>query len=490
MHPKAVYLSRMGSLWRHLLGVGLVAMLLGNPPAQAQAAVIAARPQLSDLVERVWPSVVTIRTRERGASLAQAGAEPGGPADPNLEEFFRRFGIPLPQGRAAPPGEVEPPAQLGIASGFVLSADGYLITNSHVVDGADELTVTLTDQREFIARVVGVDRRTDVAVLKIDAQALTAVKIGDSRRLRVGDWVIAIGSPFGLANSVTAGIVSAKERDTGDFLPLIQTDVAINPGNSGGPLINLDGEVVGINSQIYSRSGGFMGISFAIPIDEAIRVADQLRTSGRVVRGRIGVRITNIDREVALAIGLTHSTGALVQAVEAGGPADRGGVQSGDIITQVDARPVTRSGDLQRLVGAMAPGRDARLEIYRSGRFIELQVAIAEFATDASAESSRRGPQMSVPTPSLALGLQISDLNAEELAQNRLSSGVKVDSSAGMAARAGIREGDILIALANVPLTNARQFDELVAQLDHARPTSVLVRRGSVANFLVVQPWQ
>jgi serine protease Do len=306
----------------------------------------------------------------------------------------------------------------------------------------------------------------------------------------VGDWVIAIGSPFGLANSVTAGIVSAKERDTGDFLPLIQTDVAINPGNSGGPLINLDGEVVGINSQIYSRSGGFMGISFAIPIDEAIRVADQLRTSGQVVRGRIGVRITNIDREVALAIGLTQATGAMVQAVEAGGPADRGGVLSGDIITKVDARLITRSGDLQRVVGAMAPGRDARLEIYRSGRFRELQVAIAEFAADTAAPSTRRGPLMSVPTPRLALGLKVSDLSAEELAQSRLASGVKVDSSAGMAARAGVREGDILIALANVPLINGRQFDEVVAQLDKARPASLLVRRGGVVNFLVVQPWQ
>jgi serine protease Do len=480
----------MGSVWRFWVGVGLVALLLGHPPAWADAVVVAARPQLSDLVERVWPSVVTIRTRERGASPVQAGATPGGSSDPNLDEFLRRFGIPMPQGKAAPQDDVEPPPQLGIASGFILSANGYLITNSHVVDGADELTVTLTDQREFTARVVGFDRRTDVAVLKIDAQALTAVKIGDSGRLRVGDWVIAIGSPFGLANSVTAGIVSAKERDTGDFLPLIQTDVAINPGNSGGPLINLDGEVVGINSQIYSRSGGFMGISFAIPIDEAIRVADQLRSSGRVVRGRIGVRITNIDREVALAIGLTQATGAMVQAVEAGGPADRGGVLSGDIITKVDGRLITRSGDLQRVVGAMAPGRDARLEIYRSGRFRELQVAIAEFAADAAAESTRRGPAMSVPTPRLTLGLQVSDLSAEELAQSRLSSGVKVESSAGMAARAGVREGDILIALANVPLTNASQFDEVVAHLDRDRPTSILVRRGGVVNFLVVQPWQ
>ncbi len=242
--------------------------------------------------------------------------------DENLEEFFRRFGIPLPgrpdPRRGAPPGTDEEPTQRGVGSGFILSADGFVMTNAHVVEGADEVIVTLTDKREMKARIIGSDRRTDVAVVKIDATGLPFVRVGDVNNLRVGEWVLAIGSPFGLDNTVTAGIVSAKQRDTGDYLPFIQTDVAVNPGNSGGPLINMRGEVVGINSQIYSRSGGFMGISFAIPIDEAMRVADQLRTSGRVIRGRIGVEIAPVTKDVAEAIGLGKAMGALVRNVELG----------------------------------------------------------------------------------------------------------------------------------------------------------------------------
>ena len=293
-------------------------------------------PDFTELVERVGPSVVNIRTLERGNRNA---AGPGGGVDPNMEEFFKRFGIPLPGGRGAPGaprGGDEEPQQRGIGSGFILSADGYVMTNAHVVDGADELLVTLTDKREFKAKVIGLDKRTDVAVVKIEATGLPAVKLGDINRLKVGEWVMAIGSPFGLENSVTAGIVSAKGRDTGDYLPFIQTDVAINPGNSGGPLINMRGEVVGVNSQIYSRSGGFMGISFAIPIDEASRVADQLRASGRVIRGRIGVTIAPVTKEVAESIGLGKPTGALVRGAESGGPADKAGIEAGDIITKVD----------------------------------------------------------------------------------------------------------------------------------------------------------
>jgi len=275
-------------------------------------------------------------------------------------EFFRRFGIPLPgqpqNPRRAPQQPDGEPQQRGVGSGFILNADGYVMTNAHVVEGADEVFVTLTDKREFKAKIIGSDKRTDVALVKIDASGLPSVRIGDVGRLKVGEWVIAIGSPFGLENTVTAGIVSAKARDTGDFLPFIQTDVAINPGNSGGPLINMRGEVVGINSQIYSRSGGFMGISFAIPIDEASRVSDQLRSSGRVIRGRIGVQIDQVTKEVAESIGLGKSSGALVRSVESGGPADKAGVEAGDIITKFDGRAIDKAGDLPRIVG----GREAR----------------------------------------------------------------------------------------------------------------------------------
>ncbi|MFP5399965.1 MAG: trypsin-like peptidase domain-containing protein, partial [Gammaproteobacteria bacterium] len=258
---------------RIAVGATLAAALVLSWPGTVAAQQVVL-PDFTELAERVSPAVVNIRTLERGRQVSRALPE----LDPNLEEFFRRFGIPLP-GRPGPrggPGDDEP-AQRGVGSGFIVSADGYVMTNAHVVEGADEVIVTLPDRREFKAKIVGSDRRTDVAVVKVDASGLPAVKIGDVNKLKVGEWVVAIGSPFGLENTVTAGIVSAKQRDTGDFLPFIQTDVAINPGNSGGPLLNLRGEVVGINSQIYSRSGGFMGISFAIPIDEAVRVSDQLR---------------------------------------------------------------------------------------------------------------------------------------------------------------------------------------------------------------------
>ena len=295
-HPTPIRHRMMRSLALSLMLLLPAAAWLAPSPTQAQTVQL---PDFTELVDKVGPSVVNIRTTERRSSAANSGGSGGGGSggsgemDPNIEEFFRRFGIPLPNrpdrspNPRNPRGNEEEPQQRGVGSGFILSADGFIMTNAHVVDGADEVIVTLTDKRELKARIVGADKRTDVAVVKVEATGLPFVKIGDVNRLKVGEWVMAIGSPFGLDNTVTAGIVSAKQRDTGDYLPLIQTDVAINPGNSGGPLINLRGEVVGINSQIYSRSGGFMGISFAIPIDEATRVADQLRSTGRVVRGRI-----------------------------------------------------------------------------------------------------------------------------------------------------------------------------------------------------------
>ena len=319
-----------------------VALIPAMPVVAQSAPQMRGLPDFTELVEQVGPAVVNIRTLEKARASVAGG---GGQTDEDMQEFFRRFfGQPAPgTPRQAPrPNRPQPQDEdaqpRGVGSGFILTADGYVMTNAHVVDGAEEVIVTLPDKREFKARLVGTpDKRSDVAVVKIEATGLPFVRIGDVSRLKVGEWVMAIGSPFGLENSVTAGIVSAKQRDTGDYLPFIQTDVAINPGNSGGPLINMRGEVVGINSQIYSRSGGFMGISFAIPIDEAIRVSEQLRSpAGRVSRGRIGVQIDQVTKDVAESIGLGKAQGALVRSVESGSPADKAGVEAGDIITRFD----------------------------------------------------------------------------------------------------------------------------------------------------------
>ena len=357
------------------------ASFFAHGPAQAQAgtAVVRGLPDFTELVEQVGPSVVNIRTLEK---VRSSPSSQGSPSDEEMQEFFRRFfGQPMPGNprnprRGAPQQEEEQPR--GVGSGFILTTDGFIMTNAHVVDGADEVIVTLPDKREFKARIVGADRRTDVAVVKIEGTGLPAVKIGDANRLRVGEWVMAIGSPFGLENTVTAGIVSAKQRDTGDYLPFIQTDVAINPGNSGGPLINMRGEVIGINSQIYSRSGGFMGISFAIPIDEATRVADQLRANGRVTRGRIGVQIGEVTKDVAESIGLGRPQGALVRSVEAGAPADKAGVEAGDIILKFDGKAIDKSSDLPRMVGNTKPGNKSTVTVFRRGQMRDLSVVVAE----------------------------------------------------------------------------------------------------------------
>ncbi len=459
-----------------------------------QAAVAQARvelPDFTELVERVGPSVVNIRTLERaGRNNPAAGG--GGGIDPNMEEFFRRFGIPLPGGRGGPRppggGADDEPQQRGVGSGFILSADGYVMTNAHVVDGADELMVTLTDKREFKAKVIGLDKRTDVAVVKIEASGLPAVKLGDVNKLKVGEWVMAIGSPFGLENSVTAGIVSAKARDTGDYLPFIQTDVAINPGNSGGPLINLRGEVVGINSQIYSRSGGFMGISFAIPIDEAKSVADQLRASGRVIRGRIGVTIAPVTKDVAESIGLGKPTGALVRGAESGGPADKAGVEAGDIITKVDGKVIEKSGDLPRIVGATKPGNKAVLQVFRRGGYRDLTVTVAEFEPEAPVKVAQSASGPGAAASKSALGLTVSELSDSNKRDLKLRGGVKVDAVDGAAARAGLREGDVILTLDNTEIADVKQFLAVATKAEKSRAVSVMVRRGEWVNYLVIRP--
>ncbi len=363
------------------------------------------------------------------------------------------------------------------------------MTNAHVVEGADEVVVTLTDKREFKAKIIGADKRSDVAVVKIEATGLPAVKVGDVSRLKVGEWVMAIGSPFGLENTVTAGIVSAKQRDTGDYLPFIQTDVAINPGNSGGPLINMRGEVVGINSQIYSRSGGSMGISFAIPMDEAVRVSEQLRASGHVSRGRIGVQIDQVSKDVAESIGLGKPLGALVRAVEAGAPAAKAGVEPGDIITRFDGKVVEKSSDLPRMVGATKPGTRATVTVFRRGVSKDLTVTIAEIEADKSVKASVEKEGKSTPSAAAKLlGLSVSEVTDAQKKELKIKGGVMVEAAAEAAARAGVREGDVIVSVGNTVVANIKDFENALGKTDRSKPFAIVVHRGEMAHIVVIRP--
>lgn len=457
------------------------------PVAHAQSVrLVQGLPDFTALVDAVGPSVVNIRV------LAKVNNEPAASTpEEQMFEFFRRFGIPLPPGMA--PRTPQPGPQggetvpRGVGSGFILASDGLIMTNAHVVDGADELLVTLPDKREFKGRIVGTDRRTDVALVRIEATGLPAVKVGDVSRLRVGEWVMAIGSPFGLDNTVTAGIVSAKQRETGDFLPFIQTDVAINPGNSGGPLINMAGEVIGINSQIYSRSGGFQGISFAIPVDEAMRVADQLRAQGRVIRGRIGVQIDQVGRDVAEAIGLGEPRGALVRGVEAGSPAAAAGLEPGDIILGFDGKAIDKSVDLPRAVAGATPGSQARISLFRRGQAQEVSITVGELDTERAERLSRPAP-VEPPLAMRVWGLGLTELSAAQKRELKISSGAYIDAVDGPAARAGLRPGDVIVAIANVEVADLRAAEAALARADANRPLSVLVRRGDWAQYAVIRP--
>ncbi len=471
-----------------LLAIGGTVALMPSHPVVAQGR--ATLPDFADLAEQVGPSVVNIRTLER----TRPGSGSSANIDEEMQEFFRRFfGQPMPGvPRQAPrPNRPQPEEEQprGVGSGFILTTDGFVMTNAHVVEGADEVLVTLTDKREFKAKIVGFDKRTDVAVVKIEATGLPAVRVGDVSKLRVGEWVMAIGSPFGLENSVTAGIVSAKGRDTGDYLPFIQTDVAINPGNSGGPLLNMRGEVVGINSQIYSRSGGFMGISFAIPIDEAVRVSEQLRTSGRVSRGRIGVQIDQVTKDVAESIGLGRPQGALIRSVEAGSPADKAGLEAGDIITKFDGKAIEKATDLPRMVGNTKPGSRATITVFRKGGARDMNVTIAELEPDKPARAASQKDEKPKASPAAqSLGLSVSELTDAQKKELKIKGGVKVETVTDAAARAGIREGDVLVQLGNAEVNTVKEFDAVVAKVDKAKPIPVLLRRGELATYLVIRP--
>jgi serine protease Do len=472
----------------------LVAMAIAGTMVVAVApntawAQVRALPDFTDLVDQVGPSVVNIRTLEKVVAKSP-GANPG---EEEMLEFFKRFGLPIPNAPKQAPRQNRPQQDeeqpRGVGSGFILSSDGLIMTNAHVVDGADEVLVTLTDKREFKAKIIGADKRTDVALVKIEASGLPAVKVGDVNRLRVGEWVMAIGSPFGLENTVTAGIVSAKQRDTGDYLPFIQTDVAINPGNSGGPLINMRGEVVGINSQIYSRSGGFMGISFSIPMDEAVRVADQLRSTGRVSRGRIGVQIDQVSKEVAESIGLGKAVGAMVRGVESGGPAEKAGVEAGDIITKFDGKVIDKSSDLPRIVGSTKPGNRSTITVFRRGTSRDLTVTVAEIEAE---KSTAKAPAKEEKTKGSAagqvFGLAVSDLTDAQKKELGVKGGVRVEAAVESAARAGLREGDVILQIANSEVFGLKDFEAALGKHDKSKALNVLFRRGEWTQYALIRP--
>ena len=473
-----------------VLATALLGVCAGSfVPVQPAHAQTRALPDFVELVDQVGPSVVNIRTLEKVSNRSVQGL----PGDEDMLDLMRRFGFPVPNvprqvpKRNRPQGDEEEVPR-GVGSGFVLTADGFILTNAHVVEGADEVLVTLTDKREFKAKIIGADKRSDVAVVKIEATGLPAVKVGDVNKVKVGEWVLAIGSPFGLENTVTAGIVSARQRDTGESVPYIQTDVAINPGNSGGPLINMRGEVIGINSQIYSRSGGYMGISFSIPMDEAIRVSEQLRTTGKVSRGRIGVSIGPVSKEVAESIGLGKSAGALVSAVESGSPAEKAGIEAGDIITRFDGKTIEKSGDLPRIVGVIKPGSKSTVTVFRRGSSKDLTIVVAEMEADKPVvKAAGRDEKPRTSSAGQNFGLSVSDLTEAQSKELKVKSGVRVDAATDAAARAGLREGDIIQTLANVEIATVKDFEAVLAKFDKTKPLSVMIRRGDWAQFVVIR---
>jgi serine protease Do len=471
-----------------LTAASLAGALALAAPAFAQSRGL---PDFAQIVESQGTAVVNISTTQ----LRQRQARPQGPQieeDDPFYEFFRRFVPRGPQGPQGPQGPREFESS-SLGSGFVISADGYVLTNAHVVEAADEIIVKFNDKREFKAKVIGVDRRTDVGLIKIDATGLQPVRFGDPNKLRVGEWVVAIGSPFGFENTVTAGIVSAKGRSLPqeNFVPFIQTDVAINPGNSGGPLFNLSGEVVGINSQIYSRTGGFMGLSFAIPIDVALDISSQLRAAGRVSRGRIGVVIQEVSRELADSFGLARPMGALVNAVEKGGPAEKAGVETGDIILKFDGRAVNGSSDLPRIVGSTKPGTRAPMQVWRKGQTRDIAVTVGEIPDDrvASSRGARPGERKSAAAAN-RLGLVVSDLSEDKRRDLRLAGGVLVDEVREQP-RADIRAGDVIVALTakgtTTELKSAKQFNDLVASLDKGTTLTLQIRRGEANIFATIR---
>lgn len=466
------------------------------------APLVVGLPDFSQLVERVGPAVVNIEATGVGRSNAIARGRGPSPDDDEVPEFFRRFfgpDTPFPGGPGVPGGPQGPqdgPGGISIGTGFLISGDGYLLTNHHVVDGADEVKVRLSDRREFKAKVVGSDPQSDVAVLKIETGDAPYLRTGDSKSLKPGQWVVAIGSPFGLDHSVTAGIVSAVGRAANAeqrYVPFIQTDVAINRGNSGGPLLNTRGEVIGINSQIFSNSGGYMGVSFAIPINVAMNVAQQIKTSGKVSRGQLGVQVGAVTSDAVKGFNLPDTRGALVSEVRPGTAGDKAGIEPGDVIRSVDGTPIEAFSDLPPLIGAMAPGTAAKLVILRNGKTIERTVTLTPLDETAVAAGGQRSPAR-VPTPDDAdnpLGLVGQDIDGDDRRSLGLKAGegvaiARVDGKAGRSA--GLRPGDIVLRVGTTPVGSATALDRELGKVRSGQTVMLLVRRGGATQFVAVTP--
>jgi serine protease Do len=453
--------------------------------AHAAAAQQGRLPDFTELYEQQGAAVVSIDVTQK--AKRQQSPFPDLSEDDPFYEFFRRFGPP----RGGP--RQRDFEQQSTGSGFILSADGYVLTNVHVVDDANEVTVKLSDKREFKAKVVGTDKRTDVAVLKIEATGLQKVTIGDPEKLKVGEWVAAIGKPFGLENTITAGIVSAKGRElpNENLVPFIQTDVPINPGNSGGPLFNMKGEVVGINSLIFSRTGGYMGLAFAIPIDVAMNVVKQIQDKGRVTRGRIGVQIQEVSKETAEAFGLAKAGGALVNSVEKGGPAEKAGIESGDIIVKADGKTVNTSSELPRIITQVKPGAKITLQVWRKGASKDIVVTVAELKEDDGVKPTKRAapPSKDKAKPN-RMGLVLSDLSDDQKKELDLKSGVVVEDTSGTS-RGDIQPGDVIMAVisrgATIEAKSADQVNGLIAKLDKGASVTFLLRRGEQQFFSTIK---
>jgi serine protease Do len=441
-------------------------------------------PDFTELVEKQWAAVVNVSTSQIIHNTQAFPGMPNLPEGDPFYEFFRRF---------APQQAPRDQETQSLGSGFIISEDGYILTNAHVVDSADKITVRLTDKREFKAKVIGSDKRTDVALLKIEATGLPKISQGDPNLLKVGEWVLAIGSPFGFDSSVTAGIVSAKGRSLPqeNFVPFIQTDAAINPGNSGGPLFNMKGEVIGINSQIYSRSGGYMGLSFAIPIDVAMDVVKQIRATGKVTRGRIGVGIQEVTRELADSFGLPKLAGALISDVEKSGPADKAGIQASDVILKFDGKTVNTSIDLPRIVAGTRPGSKVSVQLWRKGETREVTVTVGEIADDGrvAQRGNKNGGNSAVPSSesSERLGLELAELTSEQKAELQVDGGLLVVDSKGAASRSELHRDDVILALGNVPVKTIAQFNDLLKQIPKGKNVALLVRHGDATSYVAIK---
>jgi serine protease Do len=438
-----------------------------------------ALPDFSSIVAQYGPAVVNVRvsgvikTADEGQRMPQFG---GG--DDPFRDFFRQFG-PGQFGQGMPQEQAPEREMHGLGSGFIISRDGLILTNAHVVANANEVTVKLTDKREFRARVLGVDKPTDIALLKIDAKDLPVVTLGDASQARVGQWAVAIGAPFGFENTATAGIISAKARSLPDegYVQFLQTDVPVNPGNSGGPLFDLDGRVIGINSQIYSGTGGYEGVSFAIPINTALQVEQQLLAHGKVERGQLGISVQSVDQSLAQAFGLDHATGALVSSVNPDGAGARAGLKSGDVILSFNGHTIADSADLPPLVAAVKPGEAATVSVWRQGARHELQVKVGEAAATTASTQAQ-------PTDKARLGVAVRPLTPDERAQANVSSGLLVEQASGPAAKAGIEAGDIVLALDGQPVNSVEQLRKLIA--DSGKHVALLVQHNDAKVFVPV----